>query len=253
MHDARRKQLPAGKSCHKSTAAGVQSSGGLFSVKKFRQEGFLLALAEAVMTIAVIVPMLARRRVRWARISGRTGWLRDWLALRAAPLDNLVELSPIKPYAPASGAIIDLYSLPLGHHQQGLVERTQHSGSSFGATHGLGLHIERPAGSSLAALDALVKAVLDCQAQLLEPEQLDTVRKPAREFAADLIVNIPVNQGQSVDEVFHSRSPIDKDRSGHIAMQEKQTDQNLHRVLPRCGPTSLPLQERQPEGPGPLR
>src|SRR3546814_8912335 len=50
----------------------------------------------------------------------------------------------------------------------------------------------------------VVKAVLDRQAQLLEPEEFDAVRKSPAKLAADLVVELPVEGGQSIAECGHS-------------------------------------------------
>src|SRR3546814_20779731 len=50
----------------------------------------------------------------------------------------------------------------------------------------------------------VVKAVLDRQAQLLEPEEFDAVRKSPAKLAADLVVELPEEGGQSIAECGHS-------------------------------------------------
>src|SRR3546814_1740346 len=50
----------------------------------------------------------------------------------------------------------------------------------------------------------VVKAVLDRQAQLLEPEEFDAVRKSPAKLAADLVVELPVEGGQSIAVCGHS-------------------------------------------------
>jgi hypothetical protein len=55
----------------------------------------------------------------------------------------------------------------------------------------------------------MVEAILDGQPKLLEPQQPDAVRKSPRKLAPDLVVELPVDDAQPVQECVHSLSPIE--------------------------------------------
>ena len=93
-------------------AAGREASADL--VKQFLKEGLAAFMRLVAVAMLDRMPRLVLPRVLIPRLWNSGD--------RRTLLDNLVELAAIEPDAAAGGAIIDLYSLALRHHERGLVD-----------------------------------------------------------------------------------------------------------------------------------
>jgi hypothetical protein len=63
--------------------------------------------------------------------------------------------------------------------------------------------------------------ILDEKLELLEPKQPETVRETMLQLAPDLIIQLAMDDRQSVYDIVHSRSPTDGSSIGSTMMEKR--------------------------------